>query len=119
MNEAERAISLDDWRRNGRFLVVSMATGGHGLTLTEAAYSIFYENEFKYSHRIQAEDRIHRIGQEIRPLYMDIWARCGIEERIAKALASKGDAVADFRRKVDVLKKMKGKELLREVANLL
>lgn len=119
LTEEERAGELARWRQDGRFLVASMATGGHGLTLTESAYEIFYENEFKYSHRIQAEDRIHRIGQTRRPTYIDIWANCKIEERIAKALASKGDVVADFRRKVDALKGLKGKQLKKEVASLL
>lgn len=120
LDEQERSAELARWKHgDARFLVASMATGGHGLTLTEAAYAIFYENEFKYSHRLQAEDRIHRIGQGRRPLYSDIWARCGIEERIEKALASKGDAVADFRRKVDALKRLKGKEFKKEVAKLL
>ena len=119
LNEQERSESLRHWRGNGRFLVASMATGGHGLTLNEAAYTIFYENEFKYAHRLQAEDRNHRIGQARRPTYIDIVGRCGIEERIMAALASKGDAVADFRRKVQALKKLKGKELKEQVANLL
>lgn len=119
LDETDRSVELARWRHDGRFLVASMATGGHGLTLTESAYAIFYENEFKYSHRLQAEDRIHRIGQTRRPTYIDIWANCKIEERIAKALASKGDAVADFRRKVNALKKLKGKELREQVSNLL
>ena len=119
LNEQERSESLRHWRGNGRFLVASMATGGHGLTLNEAAYTIFYENEFKYAHRLQAEDRNHRIGQARRPTYIDIVGRCGIEGRIMAALASKGDAVADFRRKVQALKKLKGKELKEQVANLL
>lgn len=120
LNEAERAAELARWRHgDARFLVASMAAGGHGLTLTEAAYAIFYENEFKYSHRVQAEDRIHRIGQERRPLYVDIWARCGIEERIAKSLANKGNAVRDFRRTVKALKHLKGDELKTAVSRLL
>lgn len=119
LSELERSESLTHWRGDGRFFVASMATGGHGLTLNESAYTIFYENEFKYAHRLQAEDRNHRIGQERRPTYIDIVGRCGIEERIMAALASKGDAVADFRRKVQVLKRLRGKELKKEVASLL
>lgn len=119
LNEQERSGSLAHWRENGRFLVASMATGGHGLTLNESAYTIFYENEFKYAHRLQAEDRNHRIGQARRTTYIDIVGRCGIEERIMAALASKGDAVADFRRKVQALKGLQGKKLKKEVASLL
>ena len=115
-NKRVREREVERWRLEARFLI---ATPSRGKTWNEAAYSIFYENEFKYDNRIQAEDRNHRIGQERRPTYIDIWARCGIEERIANSHASKGDAVKDFRRKVDALKELKGKELRREVANLL
>jgi SNF2 family DNA or RNA helicase len=119
LDEGGRAAELARWRGDGRFFVATMATGGHGLTLTEAAYSVFYENGFKYSHRLQAEDRTHRIGQARPPTYVDIIGNCGIEDRIMKSLAKKGDAVRDFRRKVDGLKKLKGKELKTAVASLL
>lgn len=120
LNEVERAAELKRWQQgDGRFLVASMATGGHGLTLTEAAYSIFYENEFKYAHRLQAEDRNHRIGQARRPTYIDVVARCGIEERIQSSMARKGNAVADFRRKVDAIKAKSRAELKKEIAKLL
>ncbi|MCP4607770.1 MAG: hypothetical protein GY845_03495 [Planctomycetes bacterium] len=85
LNEKERAAELQRWRREARFLVATQATGGHGLTLNEAAYSVYYENEFKYINRIQSEDRNHRIGQVRRPTYVDVVSRSGIEERIMRA----------------------------------
>ena len=113
LTEGQRAGALERWRREARFLVATTATGGHGLTLNEAAHSIFYENEFKYSHRIQAEDRNHRIGQAARPTYIDIWSRAKIEARISESLAKKGNALDDFRRKIEAVKK-KGKKNLEQ-----
>lgn len=98
LSEHERAAELEQWRGDGcRYLVATLATGGHGLTLNEAAYAVFYENGFKYSERAQAEDRIHRIGQERPVTYIDLLAKCGIEERIAAALDRKEDVVRAFR----------------------
>lgn len=35
-----------------------------GLTLTASPAAIFYSNDFKAENRMQAEDRIHRIGMD-------------------------------------------------------
>lgn len=119
LSESARRAEKERWRREARFFVATAGCGGHGLTLNEAAYAIFYENEFKYANRLQAEDRNHRIGQTRRPTYIDVVGRCGIERRIMDSHARKGNAVDDFRRKVARLKKLKGKALKNEVARLL
>ncbi len=101
LDEHQRDVELARWQAGAsRFFVATMSTGGHGLTLVRAAYSVFYENEFSYAHRIQAEDRAHRIGQARRPTYVDIFAECGIERRIERALSRKEDVVRAFRREV-------------------
>jgi SNF2 family DNA or RNA helicase len=104
LSEQERNEQLDRFRRNTRHLVATQATGGHGLTLNEARYHIFYENEFKYSHRIQAEDRSHRIGQTRPVTYIDIASHTGIDRRILTALSRKEDVVKSFRREVKKVK---------------
>lgn len=103
-SEKVRDANVERFRGGARFFVATQAAGGHGLTLNEARYAIFYSNGFKYSERIQAEDRCHRIGQERRVTYIDITAACGIERRIMDALSSKGDAVERFRREVKKVK---------------
>lgn len=119
LSEGERSVELARWRREGLFFVATAGTGGHGLTLTQSALAIFYENEFKYVHRLQAEDRIHRLGQQRSPLYLDIWARCNIEERIRASHAKKGNAVDDFRRKVAAIKRAHPGNLKEKIAKLL
>jgi len=104
LNEIERNREVDRFRLEARFFVSTAACGGHGLTLTESAYSIFYENEFKYANRLQAEDRIHRIGQQRRPSYIDIVCSNSIDTRIMDSHAKKGDAVHDFRQQVERVK---------------
>lgn len=103
-NEKQRAEQLAMFRAEARFFVATPSCGGHGLTLNEAHYAIFYNNGFKYAERIQAEDRNHRIGQTHKCVYIDICSDAGIDERIQNALWSKGNAVAQFKADVDRVK---------------
>jgi len=107
LNERERNKQIERFRDSARFFLATQSCGGHGLTLNEAHYVIFYNNAFKYSERLQAEDRCHRIGQEHRVVYVDIECLNSIDERISSALFKKGGLVAEFQREVD---KVKGKK---------
>jgi len=113
VSERERHAAIERWRAGGRFLVAMQATGGHGLTLTESHYAVFYENGFKYAERLQAEDRIYRIGQSQRCTYLDIVASGSIDERIQKALSKKGNAVREFRDQVQQVRDKKDREALK------
>lgn len=104
LTEKQRGIELEKFRADNRFLVATQATGGHGLTLNESHYVIFYENEFKYANRLQAEDRCHRIGQTQNVTYIDIGCLDSIDERIHLALAKKGNLVKDFKFQLDKVK---------------
>lgn len=113
-NERKRYAAIDQFKGSARFLVVTQATGGHGLNLQDAChYAIFYNNGFKYSERLQAEDRIHRIGQTRKPTYIDLFCSCGIERRIDEALRKKGDTVREFRREVEKVKAEKLREIIK------
>lgn len=108
LSEQKRQAEIERFRDDDcRFLVATQATGGHGLTLNEAHYHIFYENEFKYSHRIQAEDRSYRIGQTEPITYIDLVSTSGIDRRIQKALSKKEDVVKAFRAEVKKVKDLK------------
>ncbi len=107
--ESRRAGQIAAFRSTARFLVATQSTGGHGFTLNEATYSVFFSNEFKYANRIQAEDRCHRIGQTERVTYIDLVCVGSIDERIMKALAHKQNAVREFARQVDQIKRQSGR----------
>lgn len=102
LGEDQREQQLREWRTGGRYLVATQSAGGHGLTLNEAAYVVFYADGFKYSERLQAEDRNHRIGQNRRPVYITLACSNSIDGRIAKALDAKGDALAEFQDMVNL-----------------
>ncbi|WP_321822990.1 DEAD/DEAH box helicase [Pyramidobacter piscolens] len=93
-----------------RFFVGTQSAGGHGLTLTQAHHAIFYADGFKFSERLQAEDRCHRIGQTMPVTYVSIRADCKMEDRIARALGNKSDVLADFRREIEKIKRRSGKK---------
>lgn len=102
---SEREATLVRFREGAvRFLVATPATGGHGLTLNEAAHVVFYTNSFNYAERVQAEDRCHRIGQTHTVTYYDIIATRTIDERIQDALVRKENVLDAFRRKVEQVK---------------
>lgn len=104
LSEDMRNAEVARFRGEARFFVATLSSGGRGLTLNEATYAVFYENEFKYSHRQQAEDRQHRIGQTRQPTYIDIVCRQSIDERIRDALTTKENVVTRFKRQVDCVK---------------
>lgn len=105
LSQKDRQGQLDKFRHEAQFLVAITSSGGRGLTLNESAYSIFYENEFNYGHRLQAEDRQHRIGQERKVTYTDLVCTHSIDTRIMDAHAKKGDVIATFKRKVAKVKR--------------
>lgn len=69
MNGDVSAADRDDMVRrfqdsNLDVLVCTISTGGTGLTLTAAETAIFVERDWTPANNMQAEDRLHRIGQE-------------------------------------------------------
>lgn len=113
IKERDRVAQVELFRGSARFFISTPSCGGHGLTLNEAHYVIFYNNGFKYSERIQAEDRNHRIGQGYPVTYIDIYCSGSIDDRINKALSEKEDAATSFRQEVEKSQGDKGK--LREL----
>jgi len=113
IKEKDRPAQVGLFRGPARFFVSTPSCGGHGLTLNESHFVIFYNNGFKYSERLQAEDRDHRIGQEHDVTYIDIYCSGSIDDRINKALSNKENAAASFRQEVE--KSQGDKNKLREL----
>lgn len=109
----QRAVNIDLFQAGAaRFFVATPDSGGNGLTFVHCAYHIFYDNGFKYSTQVQAEDRSHRIGQTRKVTYISLWAECGIEQRIEKALRNKASLAGSFRREVERIKKNRDKKAM-------
>jgi len=62
--------------------------------LTAATTVIYYSNSYNLEHRIQSEDRAHRIGQTKSVNYVDLCTQGTIDEKIIKALRAKKNIAA-------------------------
>jgi len=116
-NRLERIAA---WRIDPIFkvLAITTATGGTGLTLNEAATTIFYSNSFSSTDRLQAEDRNHRIGQEQKVTYHDVVVRHRMDHTILRALQMKADLAESFRNLLKERKVKNIRELLYGIGNL-
>jgi SNF2 family DNA or RNA helicase len=111
-NEARRAFQAGEVR----WFVANPAAAGTGLTLHRAKTVIYYTNSFNLEHRLQSEDRAHRIGQDGQivdydedgnPImgvrYIDLAARGTVDSKI----------IASLRSKLDIASKITGDELVK------
>ena len=85
-----------------QFFVATEAAAGTGLNLTCAKTVIYYNTTFKLHHRLQSEDRAHRVGQDRSVNYVDLIASGTIDSKILQRLVEKkeiSDAVTgdDFK----------------------
>ena len=86
-----RTLAVEQFQNNPRvrFFVGNPATGGYGLTLTEASYVVYYSNSYNLEVREQSEDRAHRIGQKKSVTYVDLIVDKTIDSHIISALKRK------------------------------
>ena len=104
-SETEKNSSLYEFTHSAaKFFIATHGTGAYGLNLVQSSIAIFYNNNFKYSQRIQAEDRIHRFGQGKQVTYINITCDNSIDIEIDNALYSKSNVVSNFRREIDKIK---------------
>jgi hypothetical protein len=71
------------------WFVGNQKAGGYGLDLTCAAYSAYYSNDYSLEHRLQSEDRPHRIGQFNPCTYIDFECEGTQDTRIIQAYMDK------------------------------
>jgi SNF2 family DNA or RNA helicase len=59
------------------------------LNLAVASTVIYFSNTFSLEHRLQSEDRAHRIGTKNPVTYVDLVAEDTVDRKIISALKSK------------------------------
>ena len=91
MTTDEVARSVDTFQRDSdvQIAVCTLQAGGVGITLTAAHTAIFVEKHYNPSIQIQAEDRIHRIGQKDNVLIITILAKDTVDEIVENIIAGK------------------------------
>jgi SNF2 family DNA or RNA helicase len=89
-SDAGRLLARQRFRKgDAQIFLANPAAAGEGLTLTEATTVVYYNNSFKLDHRLQSEDRAHRIGQAHSVSYYDLVVPGTIDEDIVAALRNK------------------------------
>jgi SNF2 family DNA or RNA helicase len=88
--------------------VGTAGVGGKGLNLTVASHAIYYSNSFKLEHRLQSEDRDHRIGQTEKCTYYDLVCRDTVDLRVMKALKDKKDVATEMLDTTRLLRMIQG-----------
>lgn len=98
VSQKKRQENRQRFRKDIQFLVANKACGAFGLNLQFCHNIIFYDNDFDLATRMQAEDRVHRIGQQYKVHIYDIYAENSIDEFILKCLDKKENMVDAFKR---------------------
>lgn len=93
VGEEERAHNKLRFQKGDAQFFVASKAASTGHTLVGAKTAVCYSNSFSYIDRVQSEDRIHRIGQDVSVNYIDIIAADTIDEYIVEALRKKQDVV--------------------------
>ncbi|GEM_PF-866299 len=99
-DDERRANVVAFQKGDAQFFVSNPAAGGEGLTLlgdqSEGAAEalacktvIYYANGYNLHHRLQSEDRAHRIGQRWPVQYIDIVASDTVDDQVTANLKNK------------------------------
>lgn len=98
INQRKRQENRELFRTSKRFLVANKSCGAFGLNLQFCHNVIFYNNDFNLATRLQAEDRVHRLGQDSEVKICDIECRDSIDTFIMDCLIRKENMAEAFKR---------------------
>lgn len=92
----DRDTALNRFRSDDsiRYFVANPAALSMGVTLVQAKTVVYYSNTFQLEKRLQSEDRVHRIGQDVSVNIIDMAARGTVDEHIVETLRKKFDLAA-------------------------
>lgn len=99
-----RQENLDAFHGNIQVMLSNKSCGAFGLNLQFCRNVIFYNNDFDYATRAQAEDRVYRIGQNKEVRIYDICGSDTIDFFIANNLTHKEDMLESFKQYVNELR---------------
>lgn len=90
--EARAAVVREFQEGEVDYIVCTLGAGGEGITLTRASTVVFLQRSFSMVQDRQAEDRLHRIGQEAESVQViDVVCEDTAEYRLFDAIYRKGE----------------------------
>ena len=103
LSQKKRQENRERFRTDAQYLIANKACGAYGLNLQFCHKIIFYNNDFDLATRLQAEDRVHRIGQTYQVDIVDICASGTIDDFIIDCLVRKENLVEAFKKEVKLI----------------
>ena len=93
-----RQDNVENWKTNPacRFFVSNPTTGGRGLTLVEASYSVRYSYGWRLALILQSEDRNYRKGQVNSCTCIDLCTKGTIDVKIRASHRAKRELSANI-----------------------
>lgn len=89
MQDRQKAVDDFQNKKEIKIFVGSILASGTGITLTASNHCIFIEMDWTPSNMMQAEDRLHRIGQKNNVTIQYIVVDNSIDSMVAKKLVKK------------------------------
>ena len=83
-----------------QYLVANKSCAQFGLNLQFCHREVFYNNDWDWGTRVQAEDRLHRVGQLNKVSIYDIFCKNTLDCTILKCLSRKEDLATMFKREI-------------------
>lgn len=107
-NEQQRNAAVRRFQSGDlRVILLTLGAGSTGITLTSASTLCFLQRSFNQVDNLQAEDRVHRIGQAAETVtIVDLITPGTVEETIVKpALQNKSFILSEITRDRDALRR--------------
>ena len=87
----DREDSINGFKQGKyKYFIANTHSGGHGLTLINCSYMIYFSIDYSWEGMTQSRDRNHRIGQTEKCTYIYLIGKDTIEEDIFKIVKEKG-----------------------------
>lgn len=104
ISQKKRQENREKFKNHVQFMLANKQCGAYGLNLQFCHNIIFYSNDFDLATRLQAEDRVHRIGQEKTVNIYDICCEYTIDVFIANCLQNKSNLLDSFKKQISIWK---------------
>lgn len=95
MSEVEKSANVDRFQNDPscKVFIGSIHAAGVGITLTAAQKMLFAELDWTPANMLQAEDRIHRIGQEGNAMIQQLVFDGSLDAKMAETLIGKMEVI--------------------------